>query len=77
MFRQAVRAAKSLMQPVNLPMAERHSRLSNIITTLLRLAFLGITSEDDEPREASVELLSAICTYLDFEGRPSVPAKGE
>lgn len=65
------------MQQINLPTAERHSRLSNIITTLLRLALLGITSDDDEPREASVELLSAICTYLDFEGRPSVPGKGK
>ncbi|RPD66792.1 hypothetical protein L226DRAFT_452976 [Lentinus tigrinus ALCF2SS1-7] len=73
---KAVRAAKSLMQSINLPTAERHSRLSNIITTLLRLALLGISSDEDEPRGASVSLLSAICTYLDFEGRPSVPAKG-
>ena len=64
------------MHPINLPTAERPNRLSNVITTLLRISFMGITSEEDEPRIASVELLSAICTYLAFEGRPSVPAKG-
>lgn len=64
------------MQTTYLPSTERHSRLSNIITTLLRIALVGIGSEDEEPRTASFELLSAICTYLDFEGRPAVPSKG-
>ena len=65
------------MQGLHLPTAERHGRLSNIITTLLRISLLGITGEEDEPRTASFELLSAICTYLDFEGRPAVHSKGE
>ncbi|KAI0737738.1 hypothetical protein C8Q80DRAFT_1276173 [Daedaleopsis nitida] len=73
---KAIRAAKAQMQALHLPTAERHNRLSNIITTLLRISLIGITSEEDEARSASYELLSAICTYLDFEGRPSVPAKG-
>lgn len=64
------------MQTTYLPSTERHNRLSNIITTLLRIALVGISSEDEEPRTASFELLSAICTYLDFEGRPAVPSKG-
>lgn len=61
---------------MQLPTTERHSRLSNIITTLLRIALLGISQEDEEPRTACVELLSAICAYLDFEGRPAIPSKG-
>lgn len=64
------------MQTTYLPSTERHNRLSNIITTLLRIALVGISSEDEDPRAASFELLSAICTYLDFEGRPAVPSKG-
>lgn len=74
---QAIREAKVKMHVVQLPGTERHNRLSNIITTLLRIAFLGITSEEDETRNACFELLSAICTYLDFEGRPAVPSKGK
>ncbi|KAI1796034.1 hypothetical protein LXA43DRAFT_649826 [Ganoderma leucocontextum] len=73
---KAVRAAKGLMQTTYLPSTERHNRLSNIITTLLRIALVGISSDDEDPRTASFELLSAICTYLDFEGRPAVPSKG-
>ncbi len=64
------------MQGLHLPTAERH-KLSNVITTLLRIAFMGITAEEEEYRVAPFELLGAICTYLDFEGRPVVPAKGE
>ncbi|KAI0775878.1 hypothetical protein BD413DRAFT_470082 [Trametes elegans] len=73
---KAIRAAKGGPHTVQLPTAERHSRLSNIITTLLRIAFLGVTQEDDEPRAAYVELLSAICAYVGFEGRPVIPSKG-
>ncbi|TBU46391.1 hypothetical protein BD309DRAFT_622853 [Dichomitus squalens] len=72
---KAIRAAKGLMLTAHLPSADRHDRLSNVITTLLRIALVGI-STDDETRTASFELLSAICTYLDFEGRPAVPSKG-
>ncbi|KAI0329579.1 hypothetical protein GY45DRAFT_1324865 [Cubamyces sp. BRFM 1775] len=73
---KAIRVAKGLLRTVHLPTAERNSRLSNIITTLLRIAILGISKEEDEPRNAYVELLSAICAYLDFDGRPVIPSKG-
>ncbi|OBZ70421.1 Neurofibromin [Grifola frondosa] len=73
---KTIRAAKSTMRPAQLPATERSSRLSNIVTTLLHVAFLGISSEQDEPRTPSFELLSAICTYLDYEGKPPVPSKG-
>ncbi|OJT09503.1 Neurofibromin [Trametes pubescens] len=73
---KTIRSAKSLLRNVQLPTTERHSRLSNIITTLLRIALLGVSQEDEEPRVACVELLSAICAYLDFEGRPAIPSRG-
>ncbi|KAI0371618.1 hypothetical protein BV20DRAFT_1017123 [Pilatotrama ljubarskyi] len=73
---KAIRNAKGDVRTVQLPTTERHSRLSNIITTLLRIALLGVSQEDDEPRSAYIELLSAICAYLDFEGRPAIPSKG-
>ncbi|KAI0355329.1 hypothetical protein OH77DRAFT_1424817 [Trametes cingulata] len=73
---KAIRNAKGDVRTVQLPTTERHSRLSNIITTLLRIAMLGVSQEDDEPRAACIELLSAICAYLDFEGRPAIPSKG-
>ncbi|KAI0677196.1 hypothetical protein C8Q78DRAFT_1180405 [Trametes maxima] len=73
---KAIRNAKSRPRTVQLPTAERHSRLSNIITTLLRIALLGVSQKDDEPRAACLELLAAICAYLGFEGRPVIPSKG-
>lgn len=36
---------------------------------------LNIGSSDDELRIAAYDLLCAVCTYLDFEGRPVVPSK--
>ncbi|KAH9854976.1 hypothetical protein C2E23DRAFT_883516 [Lenzites betulinus] len=73
---KTIRSAKSLVRSIQLPTAERYSRLSNIITTLLRIGLLGSTHDDEEPRSASIELLSAICAYLDYEGRPAIPSKG-
>ncbi|KAL7282669.1 hypothetical protein ACG7TL_004142 [Trametes sanguinea] len=72
---KVIRNAKGLLRTVQLPTAERNSRLSNIITTLLRTALLGVCQEDDEPRSAYIEMLAAICAYLDFEGRPVIPSK--
>ncbi|KAI8982739.1 hypothetical protein BD414DRAFT_515918 [Trametes punicea] len=72
---KAIRNAKGVLRTVQLPTAERNSRLSNIITTLLRIAMLGVCQEDDEPRSAYIELLAAICAYLDFDGRPVIPSK--
>ncbi|CDO69579.1 hypothetical protein BN946_scf184759.g19 [Trametes cinnabarina] len=72
---KTIRSAKGLLRTVQLPTAERNSRLSNIITTLLRTALLGVCRGDDEPRAAYIELLAAICAYLDFEGRPAMPTK--
>ncbi|KAH9939229.1 uncharacterized protein BXZ73DRAFT_88953 [Epithele typhae] len=73
---KAIRAAKSKALTVQLPSVERQDRLSNVITTILRLAFMGSSSDEEETRNASLQLLSALCTYLDFEGRPAVPKKG-
>lgn len=36
---------------------------------------LHIGSRDDELRAAAYDLLCAICEYLDYEGRPVMPAK--
>ncbi|KAI0638553.1 hypothetical protein C8Q77DRAFT_1047292 [Trametes polyzona] len=72
---KTIRSAKGLQRMAQLPTVERHSRLSNIITTLLRIALMGVSQEDEEPRGACIELLAAICAYLDFEGRPAIPSK--
>lgn len=37
---------------------------------------LNIGSENEELRIGAYELLCSVCTYLDFEGKPVVPAKG-
>ncbi|EMD40361.1 hypothetical protein CERSUDRAFT_148314 [Gelatoporia subvermispora B] len=70
-----IRGAKGNMRAVHLPGAERFTRLSNVVTTLLHVGMVNVCSEDEEPRSAALELLSAVCTYLDYEGKPVVPSK--
>lgn len=77
MFLQTIRAAKGNMLAVQLPGTERFSRFSNVVATLLHVGMLGIASVEEEPRMAANELLAAVCTYLDFEGKPIVPSKSE
>lgn len=36
---------------------------------------ISIMSDDDEPRAPAYELLAAVCTYLDYDGKPSLPSK--
>ncbi|OCH94514.1 hypothetical protein OBBRIDRAFT_722708 [Obba rivulosa] len=72
---KTIRGAKGNMRAVHLPGAERFTRLSNVVTTLLHVGMMNVCSEDEEPRAAALELLSAVCTYLDFEGKPAVPSK--
>ena len=70
-----VRSAKGNVRNVQRLDAERFSKLSNVVATLLHLSMLHIGSRDDELRAAAYDLLSAICEYLDYDGRPVMPAK--
>ncbi|GBE80125.1 hypothetical protein SCP_0213280 [Sparassis crispa] len=72
---QAIRTAKGSAQPLQLPGAERFSRLSNIVITLLHIGMMSMSSEDEELHMAAYHLLSAVCTYLDYEGKPLLPSK--
>ncbi len=74
---QTIRAAKGNIRNIQLPVAERFSKLSNVVATLLHVGMLNIGSNDDELRIAAYDLLCAVCTYLDFEGRPVVPSKSK
>lgn len=75
-FPQAIRSAKGNMQNVQLPGAERWSRLSSVAATLLHVGLMTVGAEDEGSRNAAYELLTAICTHLGFEGKPIVPSKG-
>ncbi|TCD61394.1 Ras GTPase activating protein ira2 [Steccherinum ochraceum] len=72
---KAIRAAKGSARNTRSPVAERFSKLSNVVATLLHIGMLHISGEDEELRAAGFELLVATCTYLDFEGRPVVPSR--
>ncbi|CAL1700085.1 unnamed protein product [Somion occarium] len=72
---KTIRCAKGNVKNIQRPITERFSKLSNVVATLLHVGMLNIGSHDDELRLAAYDLLSAICIYLDFEGRPVVPAK--
>ncbi|PCH40763.1 hypothetical protein WOLCODRAFT_88808 [Wolfiporia cocos MD-104 SS10] len=72
---KTIRAAKSSMRPVQLPGTERLSRFSNVVATLLHIGMLCINSAEEEVRIAANELLQAVCTYLDYEGKPLVTSK--
>ncbi|KAL4251095.1 Ras-GAP domain-containing protein [Abortiporus biennis] len=72
---KTIRATKGSIRNVQLPVVDRFSKLSNVVATLLHVGMLNIGSGDDELRIAAYDLLNAVCTYLDFEGRPVVPSK--
>ncbi|KAH9948737.1 hypothetical protein B0H21DRAFT_787622 [Amylocystis lapponica] len=72
---KAIRGAKGNMQTIQLPGAVRFSRLSNVVTTLLHTGMLAMCSDDEELRNTGYELLSAVCTYLDYDKKPLLPSK--
>ncbi|CCM02314.1 uncharacterized protein FIBRA_04405 [Fibroporia radiculosa] len=72
---KAIRAAKNSLRTIQLPGTERLSRFSNVVATLLHVGMIGINSTDEEVRIAGNELLQAVCTYLDFEGKPIITSK--
>ncbi|KAI0686496.1 hypothetical protein BC835DRAFT_1523052 [Cytidiella melzeri] len=72
---KVIRAAKGSMRNAPVPGSERFSKLSSVIATLLHTGMINIGSDNEELRIASYDLLCAVCTYLDFEGKPVVPTK--
>lgn len=46
-----------------------------MVATLLHVGMLGVNSREEDVRIAANELLQAVCTYLDFEGKPLVASK--
>ena len=75
-YLQIIRAAKGNMRNIPVAGSERFSKLSSVIATLLHVGMINIGSDNEELRLASYDLLCAVCTYLDFEGKPVVPTKG-
>ena len=75
-YLQIIRAAKGNMRNIPVAGSERFSKLSSVIATLLHVGMINIGSDSEELRLASYDLLCAVCTYLDFEGKPVVPTKG-
>lgn len=55
--------------------SERFPRLSNIAATLLNIGMININHENEALRGAAYDLLSAVCSYLRYEGNP-IPSKG-
>ncbi|KAI0340881.1 hypothetical protein BDW22DRAFT_1485833 [Trametopsis cervina] len=70
-----IRAAKGNLINTPVPGSERFFKLSSVIATLLHVGMVNIGSDNEELRIASYDLLCAVCTYLDFEGKPVVPTK--
>jgi len=73
---QAIRTAKGSMKNVQVAGPERFSRLTNITATLLQIGMISSIYEEDDLRESGLELLSAICNYLEYEGPAIVPMRG-
>ena len=76
MLLQAIRTAKGSMKNVQVAGPERFSRLTNVTATLLQIGMISSIYEEDDVRESGLELLSAICSYLDYEGPAIVPMRG-
>ena len=64
------------MKNVQVAGPERFSRLTNVTATLLQIGMVSSIYEEDDLRESGLELLSAICNYLDYEGPAIVPMRG-
>ena len=75
-LRQAIRTAKGSMKNVQVAGPERFSRLTNVTATLLQIGMVSSIYEEDDLRESGLELLSAICNYLEYEGPAIVPMRG-
>jgi hypothetical protein len=73
---QAIRTAKGSMKNVQVAGPERFSRLTNVTATLLQIGMISSIYEEDDLRESGLELLSAICNYLDYDGPAIVPMRG-
>ena len=73
---QAIRTAKGSMKNVQVAGPERFSRLTNVTATLLQIGMISSIYEEDDLRESGLELLGAICNYLDYEGPAIVPMRG-
>lgn len=73
---QAIRTAKGSMKSVQAAGPERFSRLTNVTATLLQIGMISSIYEEDDLRESGLELLSAICNYLDYDGPAIVPMRG-
>jgi hypothetical protein len=65
------------MRNTPVPVSDRFIKLSSVIARLLHAGMINIGSDNEELRLASYDLLCAVCTYLDFEGKPVVPTKGK
>lgn len=64
------------MKNVQVAGPERFSRLTNVTATLLQIGMVSSIYEEDDLRESGLELLSAICSYLDYDGPAIVPMRG-
>ena len=73
---QAIRTAKGSMKNVQVAGPERFSRLTNVTATLLQIGMISSIYQEDDLRESGLELLGAICSYLDYDGPAIVPMRG-
>lgn len=64
------------MKNVQVAGPERFSRLTNVTATLLQIGMISSIYQEDDLRESGLELLSAICSYLDYDGPAIVPMRG-
>lgn len=45
--------------------------------TLINVGLLHLCHEDETLRSAAYDLLCSLCTYLDYDGSPILPSRGE
>lgn len=64
------------MKNVQVAGPERFSRLTNVTATLLQIGMISSIYDEEDLRESGLELLSAICNYLDYDGPAIVPMRG-
>lgn len=73
---KAIRVAKGQLRDAPPANTDRISRFSNVPATLLHVGLLCLDQNDDDLRAAAYELLSSVCSHLNFDKNPIAAPKG-
>ncbi|KAF7432844.1 Ras GTPase activating protein ira2 [Pleurotus ostreatus] len=72
---KAIRVAKGQLRDAPPANTDRISRFSNVPATLLHVGLLCLDQNDDDLRGAAYELLSSVCSHLNYDKNPIAAPK--